>query len=383
VPIATLIAQLGDDNPAVRESATRQLRERPEAASALRAALRSSDAEVARRADLILEELARRETQRALTRLRVLGKNGEADQVIERLVRRKPQEGDEAWWRVVTDLARTLVDLDEQKFKKTEVLQPKLPGIGNVLKRFAGGDIYRYLTFVEMPEVLVARRVTLRRSAKQPRGWMVRAEEVTIEAGGALGSLIVCSGRVQGSPTTVDDTVAGSSFIFAGDSVDLRGAVFGSVIVCDGDVTIEGMVSQTIIAARGLVRCRDTISHSVIVTAGTLEAPPRAKGLLTTCYIKEKDATPLGIRFFDPAQAGISVEANDGGMRVKESAADKPFARAGVRAGDVVVAIDSTAVPSFEVFRRQLRKHLAREGEFTLKLRRGDAVLEVRVPGEP
>ena len=91
-------------------------------------------------------------------------------------------------------------------------------------------------------------------------------------------------------------------------------------------------------------------------------------------------AIPLGfIKFFDPSQAGISVEGAKGGVAIKQVAPDKPFARAGLRSGDVPLAIDGTVVPSPESFRRLLRRKLAVGKDAAFKVRRGEKTLEIRV----
>jgi len=76
---------------------------------------------------------------------------------------------------------------------------------------------------------------------------------------------------------------------------------------------------------------------------------------------------------------GIKVATAGGALRVKEAEKGKPFAVAGIRADDIVAAIDGTAVKYAEAFRRLLRAKLAVEGEMIFQVRRGEEVLDIPV----
>src|SRR5947209_19881194 len=86
--VRDLMAQLGSEGFEARETATRRLMEREDAAAALREALRSRDPEVARRAREILDALARQERDRAFAALAAAAKRGAVDQAVERFVKR-------------------------------------------------------------------------------------------------------------------------------------------------------------------------------------------------------------------------------------------------------------------------------------------------------
>ena len=73
-------------------------------------------------------------------------------------------------------------------------------------------------------------------------------------------------------------------------------------------------------------------------------------------------------------EGGIDLEQ----FRVESVVEDKPLAKAGVQAGDVVLAVDAAKPDSVESFRRQLRRAVAK-GEGVLKLRRGNENLSVTV----
>jgi S1-C subfamily serine protease len=58
----------------------------------------------------------------------------------------------------------------------------------------------------------------------------------------------------------------------------------------------------------------------------------------------------------------------------------KPFARAGLRKGDLLTALGGAAVGSPEDFRRRLRRLAAEGGKVTLDLQRDGKALRVDVP---
>jgi hypothetical protein len=84
-----LIEQLGDSQFGIREMATRKLAARDDALMAVRRALQSSDPEVRRRAERIIEELLTRKDRRSFQQMLTHGRNGEIDQFVERFIVRK------------------------------------------------------------------------------------------------------------------------------------------------------------------------------------------------------------------------------------------------------------------------------------------------------
>ena len=137
-------------------------------------------------------------------------------------------------------------------------------------------------------------------------------------------------------------------------------------------------VYNSLVIARGTVRCGG-IHNSRVISGGEVQLSRSAKVL--DSKVVEKETKPLGfVTFFDPADVGIKVDSADGGVRVKEAEKGKPFAAAGLRADDLVTALDGEAVKDAESFRRLLRAKLAVEGTTTFKVRRGDKAVEVAVP---
>jgi hypothetical protein len=83
--VQRLIRQLGSANYQTREEATRQLLGCEAAASVLRRALTSSDAEVISRSKFILDAFARRQLKRSLERIRADAAEMKADLLADRM----------------------------------------------------------------------------------------------------------------------------------------------------------------------------------------------------------------------------------------------------------------------------------------------------------
>ncbi len=153
------------------------------------------------------------------------------------------------------------------------------------------------------------------------------------------------------------------------------------MIVSDGDVTLRDALGCLVIA-RGTVRAcefRDclVVSGQAVVSTKFLKDEDAYKN----CSIKQNEPFPLSfVRFFDPAREGVTVEPADGGVRVKTVDAAKPFAQAGLRAGDVIAAVDGTASASPEVFRRLLRRAWVGDEGVALQVVRGGKTRQILVP---
>jgi S1-C subfamily serine protease len=109
------------------------------------------------------------------------------------------------------------------------------------------------------------------------------------------------------------------------------------------------------------------VNYSLVVAGVTVKRNGGGAVNALFSLIREKNTTGLDIiKFFDPAKAGIEVTPGKGGVTVKKTHKDKPFAGI-LREGDLVTAIGDAKVPSPEEFRRHLRAALA-EGTRTITL---------------
>ncbi len=375
--VVQLIQQLGDKRPAVREAATRRLLQMEDAAPALRAAVKSPDLEIARRAALILEEWDRRPAERAFARLKAYARNRQVDQAVELFVWRSKWEDEKACWQVLTGLAADLIERGRKEFGA--VVPPPEEWL-------AAGDFDRYLKATRAPFLAGSRVMPAKVRRGQGVGFVLRGKDVVVE-GSEKAALVACVGSLRMGASNV-------SVIYATGPVELDG-VSTSLLVCDGDLKLR-TIGNSLVLVRGDVYCGDSISNSLVIMTGrlhlrkyTLEGrlgdkvlwrKPASAEVRKDAKVCERQADLLGlVKFFETAQAGIEIEAAKGGVHVKAVDATKPFTKAGLRAGDVITAVDGQASPDPEVFRRQLRSALAREG-FMIQVTRGDERRQIRIP---
>jgi hypothetical protein len=370
--VAELIRQLGDKRAAVRAAAARKLLEVEGAVPGLRAALKSPDPEVARRAAQILDEISRRSGRRALAQLAKHAKDGEIDRAVELLVWRPKWDDDNACWQVLTRLAAELIERGRKEFGGTAVLQPD--------RVLPAGDFGRFVKdvrpiFLSGPRVHPGKQRRIMKGDYNPNeGFVLRGKDLVIDGGDNVGGLLASAGSVHA-------ILLRSSVIYASGPVEIS-EVRNSLLVCDGDLRVNS-ISYSLVIARGDIHCSNSGavgSNSLVITSGRLHLGRFAK-VDKGAKVLERQATPLGfVKFFDPDREGIEVEAAKDGVRVKVAAEGKAFAKAGLRAGDVITAVDKEATADPEAFRRQLRSALAREEGPTLRILRAGKAVELKIP---
>jgi hypothetical protein len=374
--VEELIKRLGSDSFEERETAIRLLTKRKEAVPALRQALQSPDAQIKRSARDILKEIAKAEWA-------ALAKNGQVDLLVERLVHLPEDDDEDIGWQTTLNLVSKLLDLEEKKYGNTGFeVNDKVPflnteRVDKVAKYFRPAvlDLVKY-EHAYQPKRLSGRQILI---PKNNGGGLIRAEKVTIEE--AIGcNLIVSTGPVRAAlaPTALGGALS-RSIILAGGNVAVDHA-YASVIVCDGDLTIQKGLDNCLIVARGHVKADDLpfgISNCVIMTASTVKLPKQEIG---GSAIKEKVANALGIvNFFELTQVGIEVTAAEGGVEVKHVTPNGALARAGLRANDRVSAVDDVNIDGPESLRRVLRRKFALSEPMTLKGQREGQPLKMVV----
>ena len=163
-----------------------------------------------------------------------------------------------------------------------------------------------------------------------------------------------------------------------------------SLIVADGDIELTaGMVSDAVIIANGSIRSQAARAQSRTVLAATGDIGPVTNGGRNVYHsggtvqtrpgsssvINERQKSlPFGIRFLDPAEFGLTLAAQNGGIQVMDIAPGCVFARHGVEDADVILSVDDKEVDTAADFRRALRRGVIQES-VTLRIKRGDARL--------
>jgi hypothetical protein len=378
--IQALIGQLGSKQFKLRESAEQELLQHPEAIPLLRAAQKSEDKEVARRAAQIIAEMERRTIRAGLDRLKALGKSGEIDVLVEQLVLRPEWDWaqDDAF-QVLSDLAGKLLDAETEKYHCLTFEKPR--GSDDRWARIASRceppfrDFLRFKRSLLPPEFISSQATIKRESGSR---CVIRSQEV--ELAKAAQAVIVATGRVRAGDL-------GFSTLFAGDSVYDVERLTLAVVVCDGEFKCKestgGRWMESIVIARGDVYCPQGMDNSLIISSGRVHIPKTAFPYRNS-VIKENVVVPLDyVKFFDPVREGVEVVPNPVGVKVKTVAENKRFARAGLKPDDCILAIDGAESQSPDAFRRLLRRKFAEGGVAPFEVARGEKTVTLSVSFKP
>jgi hypothetical protein len=369
-PVADLIRRLGSGDFREREAATARLSaldlDRPPAE--LRAALTDPDPEVRRRAGLAVRAIEKQAVGRTTAPGRRFAEAGAIDRFVASSAGWSPVPDDPRLWQPALDLARRLVKesgyreqwppaecprafLDVAEFRKAFSPRFLITGSSHRIpdRHESGAVLYHVNEAVVAPD------------AAAPWG---------------LGAGIY----VVRGPVRVK-TAIGTCIVFANGSVTVGEHAANAVIVADGDVDIGDRCLGCVVVARGDIRVRRVTSQSVLVAGGsvTTEPPEQPRPNLAST-VGQNEPNPFGfVTWFELAQVGVEAAEADGGVAVKSVAAGKPFAVAGVRAGDLVTKVGDHPVATPEEFRRRVRDAHAVAAEATLTVRRDGQPITVRV----
>jgi hypothetical protein len=235
--------------------------------------------------------------------------------------------------------------------------------------------------------------VTVPAAASLPGG-VVRAGRYEMVANEQWGWLVVCRDGVRypAPAGKVHEWIR--SVVLCNGPCPVRAAE-ASLFVCDGDVEAGGvgLIRNSLIVANGDIRAADPAGgdgcdRCVLAAAGDIVSPRRRQMKTGYAYaggvvrfakkpgpvdrVREREpALPFGIRFLDPAEFGLALAAQNGGVQVMGVEPWSPFARYGVADGDIITAVDDAEPRTLPEFRRALRRGVIRES-VVLTVRRGD-----------
>ncbi|MBI1830720.1 MAG: hypothetical protein HYR84_04630 [Planctomycetes bacterium] len=272
--VDALVQKLASPNFHERQAATVALCARPEAAVALREALKSPDSEVRKRAQQILDYFDREPVRR----LDAAIKEGRIDRVISSFTTWPLGNFEEDGWSALRDLVKGMDDLHARKGGR------RLHLVGRL------GDL--------LPPVVTGKRIT--ESTKAPfdqRSYFVRAGEIDIDGRRRSGDelpiryedslAIIASGavRIRGGNLRV---------ILAGGNVELDGTdITQCLIISGGDILLktQDFAGAIVIARRNVkVASECRFSHSRMIAGKAVAHSSKA----VTNIITENEPNPLG-----------------------------------------------------------------------------------------
>jgi hypothetical protein len=354
--IAKLIEQLDSKSFREREQASRKLLELDDVTPELDAATKSPSPETARRATLIVEQIRWRNREKYLQReLAQINQMG-VDFFLDRMVFDK-------------DFATAA------RWKMTAGLVDSIAMRAGALDY--GGCVYPRSNWPELPLV----------SDLPPRG--TRVARVAIDGGmGRLtffDSLIISAGSL-GRVSTIRNSI----MMIDGDLSSVN-TVQNSVLICLGDIggSIQ-RIDSSIVLATGKVSGANSARNSFFQAAG-LGKQYTAEGNVyvnlkqvdgadpeKNQFVQSKEGPLTMLKWFDPASLGVKLTHLNGEARVDSVADGKPFAKAGVQAGDVIVLLDGRGWVDVDHFNRDLRRALVRDSA-KLMLHRGEKTIDVQL----
>lgn len=352
--IRALISQLGSSRYQERDQAARRLAQLDESAPFLREAIQSRDEEVARLAKKALAEIRARIRPREICRFQALGKAGHVDRMLAGLVEWDGASDDVGLWQGTLDAVWSLAD------------------------RAMAADVER-----DQSKAL---------KESPPRALKQTPKELLVEPGDAAQAAFGL--RLVRTPTPLRlrdfggaalalesvsvDRRLDRAIVLAEGPVKCKGTIRNSIIICCSDVEAGIEILNSVIVARGSIKCPLHVKDSILVASGKVDT---SRGLVpgqreTNC-IREEDATPLGlVKWFTPADVGLEVTPAKDSVRVEKLHDGKLPARAGLKVGDLITAVDRGKVDSAETFRKLLRRGSVQD-RCVLTVKRGDETLDV------
>jgi membrane-associated protease RseP (regulator of RpoE activity) len=174
--------------------------------------------------------------------------------------------------------------------------------------------------------------------------------------------LVLCPGQVQS--LDMKESVIFANGSIHGDPQIGVGSANNCILVCEGNIELRNVFNCLVIAS-GTVKTDSIYGNDVLI----LQKVQEAFG---------------AIKFYDTKQAGIEAGEAQEGVAVKKVLDGKPFAKAGFKEGDGIIAINGTKVRNAEEFRRLVRRQTACSKEMVFKVGRGERTLELTVvPTDP
>jgi hypothetical protein len=323
--VAELIEQLNSRDFKKREAATRALMKRDDALPALREALKSTHAEVRRRAALILDQRENGTKRRVLKRALACIKNGYVDQALD-LLTAEPDCGDSAW-QPLLDLAKSVALKGKEKY-----------------------DL-KYLVPVLLDKTLLPPQDPKRKGLVPG---MTLADRRIVTRGAITRDFIARCEIICGGPLRVKSHFTDNIVFVNGDVTIERSSISRSFVLCDGNITTNDELANdnSVLIATGTVKAKDPLSKCLIIEHADMQIDLRQ------------------LRLYGLDQAGVEVAAEKGGLVAKKVLPAKPLAAAGLRPGDRLLALDGTKIKDEAQLRRLLRRKTAFAEKATLTVER-------------
>jgi PDZ domain len=358
--IAAWIEQLGSRGFAEREAAAAKLRSLDYLPLELKEAAESPNAEIAFRAKAIVREIRDRLLTRHIEKcVAPINKIG-LDFFVERMT-----QGDgyatEDRWRMIQSLADGLSDsttrLGHAGFSRAASDWAKTPVDSTSAQLVAGSVPLGGNEF----EFRGLKGLILLSPKSMPRLRDLH-ESIVIILGDCDGaesiysSLLICTGKI-GPITRLVNCI-----VLSPDHIDFEPR--------NGRPFLHGsFIQANEIRGERIDSISNTLLNSKV---------PSKFGSFGDQFLKSEQGPLQLVKMFDPASLGLKTTFDNGQTRIASLDAKSAFAKAGLRSGDELLAVNKAKWSSNDQFRIELRKALVRDS-LTLKVRRGNQDIELRL----
>jgi hypothetical protein len=358
--IASWVGQLGSPKFTEREAASRRLAALDSVPMALEAATESAKPEIARRAKAAVKAIQDRDAERRLQKdLAPINSMG-LDLFIEKMVNQPGYATDERWRHVkllVDGLARRAGSFTYKDYTKTFPDGTKLPppenGIGTVMR-----------------------------------------DSRLLEKGVPSNDNVISGCLVLSSNSVARSLVVNCSVLIIIGDYQGSAQICHSFVICTGKIGTIRLVDNSIVLAAGEFKGAPEANESLFQVK-SMNDPPAGSGNFyfglksvpgnqhQQNVFPQTDAGPLNlVKFFDAARIGLRTKQVKGATLAESVAAESMFALSGLRTGDELLAINNDKWRDPEEFRTMLRRGLGQHETMTLRVGRGDRILQLTVKTE-
>jgi hypothetical protein len=372
-----LVRQLGAESFADREAAEAGLIRHPDAGAALyQARDESTNPEVRGRVDRILTARRALKAEEQLKQLPQLVRQGQVDRVIELVTAYRAR------------IAHPPKPSETVKGGDSgDIPGPRPAGVGpprdNVRKLLVEFTDRVYAAAEKQADRKVRRAAFDRDDhcgwyvSPQPKGYEYRWFTVCVDSfetragfhdqmvfsrgpvtapkiGGSCFSTVIC----------VNDDTKLSHFnqclvVVNGDlDVGNGGAAVDSVIICSGSVT----------------GCLYRAERSIVIALGTITLEEGSGQYKDCTFLPGQKALGQPFQFFSSSDVGLELDEKENALTVRAIRPGSPSAAAGIKKGDVLLAIDGESIPTAQKLNRLLCRASVTTGEAVIKLRRDNEV---------
>jgi hypothetical protein len=298
--IEALAKQLGDNNFAVRERATKRLEQTPGALAQLRPLLKHDVLEVRRRVEGLVERLSARNFKSLLREIVERKQDVPLDLLIDVVVGNRERMDDGDWKRVLN--AVECVKANLLKDAKTKTPSPD-PSDGLWKFPLVRGESLSSLDGVSRKKVVGGRI-----GAKSRFTYSVVITSGSFECGDPLKSVVLANGGIS-----MDTSI--SSLVFSNEEIKCHN-LNSSVVMARGSVNAtritDNNIVESLVFSEGDITCDHLIS-STAVARGRVKAKR-----ITDSVIFEHDSKSAKASFFSLKSVGLILVPDGKAFRVEK-----------------------------------------------------------------